>query len=201
MEEASSDYRRASLSLGHENSDGENAKNHDDAVLSEKLDLVLKLLSNLQECFDEKIETDRHKNVLFDNMHRELTNYRNGILEKNIDTMAVDIIQLTDSVYRYIHSYENAEPNKNNYSALLSVVKGISEDLRDILYRQNIEPYSVLGDDVDIRRQKIIQTVETDDESQDNKIAVRLAEGYEKSGKIVRPERIKIFKYNRQEKR
>ena len=201
MNEVSSDYRAASLSLGHENSNSENSNNYEETILSKKLDLVLKLLSNLQECFDEKIETDSHKNVLFDNMHRELTNYRNGILEKNIDTMAVDIIQLTDSVYRYIHSYENAEPNESNYLELLDIIKGISVDLRDILYRQNIEPYNVLGDDVDIRRQKIIQTVETDDESQNNKVAVRLAEGYEKSGKIVRPERIKIFKYNRQEKR
>ena len=40
-----------------------------------------------------------------------------------------------------------------------------------------------------------IQTVPTDDKSKDNLIAVRAADGYEKGDKVLRPERIKIFKY------
>lgn len=49
---------------------------------------------------------------------------------------------------------------------------------------------------VQLRRQKIIQTVPTDDQSKDNLVAVRVADGYEKAGKVLRPERIKIFKYS-----
>ena len=164
-------------------------------IIVEKLDQVLSSISNLQNCFDEKIETDNHKNALFDNMHKELTNHRNGIMEKNIETMALDIIQLTDSVQKYLRTYEKELPTEDNYLKLLKIVGGIAEDLRDILYRQSIEPYSVTGDEVDVRKQKIVQTVETNNASQNNKLAFRLSEGYEKNGKIIRPERIKIFKY------
>ena len=55
-----------------------------------------------------------------------------------------------------------------------------AEDLEDILYRQNIESYRVPGHEVDVRRQKIIQTVPTDDKSKDNLVAVRVADGYER---------------------
>jgi molecular chaperone GrpE len=121
-------------------------------------------------------------------------------VDKNIETMALDIIQLIDAVQQYHQVYEKEMPNEDNYSKLLKIVDGIAQDLRDILYRQSIEPYNVTGDEVDVRKQKIVQTVDTDNESQNNKLAFRLSEGYEKNGKVIRPERIKIFKYNQNNK-
>ena len=160
-----------------------------------KLDVVEQELVDLQKKFDDKIAEDTHKNGLFDNMHRELVRYQNGVLDKIVDTMALDIIQLVDSTKSHARVYSKKEPTEENYKKLLKIVKGIAEDLGDILYRQNIESYRVTGHEVDVRRQKIIQTVPTDDKSKDNLVAVRVADGYEKGDKVLRPEKIKIFKY------
>jgi len=164
-------------------------------ALLEKLDAVQQALATLQQTFDDKIAEDTHKNSLFDNMHRELVRYQNGALDKIVDTIALDIIQLVDTTKGHVRVYDKKEPTEENYKKLLRIVKGIAEDLEDILYRQNIESYRVPGHEVDTRRQKIIQTVPTDDKSKDNLIAVRAADGYEKGDKVLRPERIKIFKY------
>mgnify|MGYP004519442683 CR=1 FL=1 len=161
-----------------------------------KLEAIQKAIAGLQQTFDDKIAEDAHKNGLFDNMHLELTRYQNGAMDKIVDTMALDIIQLVDTTKGHIRVYEKKEPTEDNYKRLLRIVKGIAEDLQDILYRQNIESYRVDGHEVDVRRQKIIQTVPTDDQSKDNLVAVRIADGYEKAGKVLRPERIKIFKYS-----
>jgi len=161
----------------------------------EKLNAVQQALTDLQEKFDDKIAEDTHKNGLFDNMHRELIRYQNGALDKIVDTIALDIIQLVDTTKGHVRVYEKKDPTEENYKKLLRIVKGIAEDLDDILYRQNIESYRVPGHEVDVRRQKIIQTVPTDDKSKDNLVAVRAADGYEKGDKVLRPERIKIFKY------
>lgn len=161
-----------------------------------KLEAIQEALADLQQTFDDKITEDTHKNGLFDNMHRELIRYQNGAMDKIVDTMALDIIQLVDTTKGHVRVYEKKEPTEDNYKRLLRIVKGIAEDLQDILYRQNIEAYRVEGHEVDVRRQKIIQTVPTDDQSKDNLVAVRAADGYEKDGKVLRPERIKIFKYN-----
>lgn len=166
------------------------------ADLLEKLEALQQAVAGLQETFDEKIAEDAHKNGLFDDMHRELTKYQNGAMDKIVDTMALDIIQLVDTTKGHIRVYEKKDPTEENYKRLLRIVKGIAEDLQDILYRQSIESYRVEGHQVDVRRQKIIQTVPTDDQSKDNLVAVRAADGYEKDGKVLRPERIKIFKYN-----
>lgn len=164
-------------------------------ALLEKLDAVQQALATLQQTFDDKIAEDTHKNGLFDNMHHELVRYQNGALDKIVDTIALDIIQLVDTTKGHVRVYNKKEPTEENYKKLLRIVKGIAEDLEDILYRQNIESYRVPGHEVDTRRQKIIQTVPTDDKSKDNLIAVRAADGYEKGDKVLRPERIKIFKY------
>lgn len=164
--------------------------------LLEKMEALQQAVAGLQQTFDDKIAEDAHKNSLFDNMHRELTKFQNGAMDKIVDTMALDIIQLVDTTKGHIRVYEKKEPTEDNYKRLLRIVKGIAEDLQDILYRQNIESYRVEGHQVDVRRQKIIQTMPTDDQSKDNLVAVRAADGYEKDGKVLRPERIKIFKYN-----
>lgn len=160
-----------------------------------KLDAVQQALATLQQTFNDKIAEDTHKNGLFDNMHRELIRYQNGALDKIVDTIALDIIQLVDTTKGHVRVYDKKEPTEENYKKLLRIVKGIAEDLEDILYRQNIESYRVPGHEVDTRRQKIIQTMPTDDKSKDNLVAVRAADGYEKGDKVLRPERIKIFKY------
>lgn len=168
---------------------------HIESQMLLKLDAVQQALATLQQTFDDKIAEDTHKNGLFDNMHRELVRYQNGVLDKIVDTIALDIIQLVDTTKGHVRVYEKKEPTEENYKKLLRIVKGIAEDLEDILYRQNIESYRVPGHEVDVHCQKIIQTVPTDDKSKDNRIAVRVADGYEKGDKILRPERIKIFKY------
>ena len=60
--------------------------------------------------------------------------------------------------------------------------------------------YRVAGHEVDVRRQKIIQTILTDDKARDNLVAVRVADGYTEGDKILRHERIKIFKYEENSK-
>ncbi len=169
--------------------------NVQEGELLAKLDAVQQAIADLQLAFDDKIAVDAHKNGLFDNMHRELVRYQNGALDKIVDTIALDIIQLVDTTKSHVRVYEKKEPTEDNYKRLLRIIKGIAEDLEDILYRQNIESYRVPGHEVDVRRQKIIQTVPTDDQSKDNLIAARTADGYEKGDKVLRPERIKIFKY------
>ena len=163
--------------------------------LNEQLLEIQQKLVELHEIFNDKIFEDEHKNALFDNMHRELTKYQSGAIEKILEVFALDIIQLIDTTKGHIKVYEEKEFSEENYSRLLRVLKGVAEDLQDVLYRESIESFTVAGDEVDVKKQKIIQTIATEDPEKNNHVAFRVAEGYEKNGKVIRPERIKIFKY------
>ena len=67
-------------------------------AVTDRTDEVLAAVSYLRELFENKIETDAHKNQLFDNMHRQLVKYENGAIEKVVDNMAMDVILLSDNV-------------------------------------------------------------------------------------------------------
>lgn len=180
-----------------ENCDSDSAEMKEDTDKNDAATLadVQQELKDLKYQFDEKILNDEHQNKLFDDLHAEVVQYRNGALDKIVDNMALDIIQTIDNGLKTAAKFEKREPSEDNYKRLLRQFNGFIQDMSDILYRQSIEPYSVPGHDVDIKKQKIIGTVPTDNPERDNRIAFRCGAGYEEKGRILRAERIKIFKY------
>lgn len=152
-------------------------------------------ISFIKDKFEIEIVNNKSKDKIIDELHKEVTQYKNGLVEKLIEGMALDIIQLIDSINKNSKIYESKEFTQENYNKLLTLFNSISDDLNDILYRQNIEPYTIDGDNVDIKKQKIVQITDTDDESKHNKISERVSCGYENNQKVLRPERIKIYKF------
>lgn len=157
-------------------------------------DILLKL-DELKSTFERKIERDTHKDQLFDNMHRELIGFQNNMYEKPVNSLALDLIQIIDYMKKDCARYAEGECTAERYQKLLKCLSDIVQELEDALYRHEIEPYQVAGDAVDTKRQKIISVVEIDDANLGGTIAQRLAVGYEKNGKVLRPERIKAYKY------
>lgn len=165
--------------------------------LLENSETLLEQVSALNKKFDQKIKTDMHKAEMFDNMHKELTQYKNGLITQVINNILIDIIQIIDINDKNISLFENQDCSEENYEKIIRILKGISEDLTDVLYRQSVEPYTL--DEIDVKRQKILQVIPTNDISLDRTIAKKIVPGYEKDGKIIRPERISIYKYKESE--
>lgn len=160
---------------------------------------LLEQVSALNKKFDQKIKTDMHKAEMFDNMHKELTQYKNGLITQVINNILIDIIQIIDINDKNISLFENQDYSEENYEKIIKILKGISEDLTDVLYRQSVEPYTL--DEIDVKRQKILQVIPTNDISLDRTIAKKIVPGYEKDGKTIRPERISIYKYKESEEK
>ena len=165
--------------------------------LLENSETLLEQVSALNKKFDQKIKTEMHKAEMFDNMHKELTQYKNGLITQVINNILIDIIQIIDINDKNISLFENQDCSEENYEKIIKILKGISEDLTDVLYRQSVEPYTL--DEIDVKRQKILQVIPTNDISLDRTIAKKIVPGYEKDGKIIRPERISIYKYKESE--
>lgn len=165
---------------------------------SESKEILMKL-DALTLMFNEKIKVDQHKNTMFDNMHKELTQYKNGVNEKLLISVCMDIIQEIDSLYKMVEHYKVLQEQGEDNSKIIAIYEDIIVDLQDVLYRQGVEPYSCPSDKPDVNKQKIISIVKvnSDDESLHNTIAKRITLGYEKDGKVIRPERISIYQIER----
>lgn len=156
--------------------------------------LILENLQQLVRQFQDKIAVDDHKERLFDELHRELQDYKNDLLGALTQSLERDIIQVIDDVCKSVEACREKEPTAENYRHLLELFAGVETDLCDLLYRHGVEPYTV--DAVDVTRQKILSTVRTDRPELDKTIAASHARGWEKDGKTIRPERISVYVYS-----
>lgn len=153
--------------------------------------LILENLQHLVTRFQDKIQTDQHKEQMFNNMHEELMDYKNGLMDSLTLSLERDIIHLIDSIEKTIGVYRDKDKTAENYERLFSQLVGVETDLCDLLYRHGIEPYT--ENEVDVIRQQIIRTVDTEDTSLDKTIAEHLTRGWAKQDRIIRPERVSVY--------
>lgn len=155
--------------------------------------LILETLQQMVAQFQEKISGDQLKQKLFDEMHEELQGYKNGLVDSISLSLERDLILLIDSMERSLKALEGQPPSEENCRKLLALFGGVRTDLADILYRQGTDPYEMPGDEIQVPRQKIITTAPTDNPALDKKLAARLAPGWEKDGRVIRPEHVSAY--------
>jgi molecular chaperone GrpE (heat shock protein) len=189
------DWLRLPLPLHRASADIDGQEIFEDASQA----LILGSLGELVTQFKEKIQTDAHKQSLFDEMHAELREYKNGMLDRLTQAMELDVIKLIDDVERSVAAFSAKQESPEDYSRLFAVLAGVATDLEDLLYRHGVEPYRLPGDGVDVLRQKILSTTQTADPTLDKRVAKRISRGWEKQGKIIRPERISVYLYQQED--
>lgn len=157
--------------------------------------LILENLQLLVHQFQEKISVDSHKEKLFDELHREVQDYKNGMLDGLTRSMELDVIALIDGLEKSLAAFGEKPEDPDSAPKLVELLRGTALDLTDLLYRQGIDPFTVPGDEVEVSRQTTISTVPTDDPALDRKVCARLAKGWVKEGRVIRPERISVYLY------
>ena len=166
----------------------------DTEALKQELADIKAGLATLQESFDQKIKADTYKDSLFKKLHDELQDYRNGTFEKNSDAIALEIIRLIDELGKDLEVFGQTAETDDVSKALYGKTDELRQELLDILYRQSIKPYQEKSEELDSHRQTNVQTVNTEEPEKHRKIAERVADGYEKNGRVIRKERVKVYR-------
>ena len=172
---------------------GDSKRKHvrEDGISNEEL---MDVLLGLKQKFENKIEFDKHKNELFDKMHKQLEDYQNDAIGASVMPITMDLIILIDTIKKN-QSYICKKCSEKDYKKLYDLYMGVSQDLEAVLLRQDIEPYTEDNDKINIKRQKVNKVVYTSDEDKNNMVKESVAPGYEKFGRIIRPEKVDIYKY------
>jgi len=177
----------------------------DQLLVEDSLDLKLLKLENIEKqvdrlCkdFNSKIKYDAHKEKIIDRLHSELQEYKNGLINEQILSIAKDIIKIIDDITRLRN--QNISDNKSDLDAskLINYISTIGSDLEDILIMQDVTPFRADDDIFQPDRQKILKKVEGNDPSMDKKVIESLYPGYDFFGKIVRPEMVTVNIYANQ---
>lgn len=159
---------------------------------------ILKSIEKISLQFEKKAADNSHNQKIIDNLHAELMEYKNDLVGNIILPLERDIMLLIDSCARSLKSFAEQPAGEENQKKLLNFLAGVKTDLADILYRQGIDPFEEPGDNINVSRQNIIKTQITQDPKLDKKLAYRIAPGWQKDLKVIRPEYICAYVYKEQ---
>lgn len=157
---------------------------------------ILEQMDALNKLFNAKIMRNVHEEKIVDQMHKELTKYKEDMYAQLIRPILLDVIDVRDSIMRMAAAYlakpegEQSIPNKTFFD--------YSYDLQDILEKNNVEIYrSKSGDKFEPSRQRIIKKILTQDENMHGVVAESLSCGYQYKGRTISAEKIAVYFFER----
>ncbi len=169
----------------------------DNSEILSKLEELKAQMAKMQASFDGKMRYDESKQQVIDRQHNELERYRQEESAKLSKAIMMDMICEIDSAEKNEKFYESTECTEENFLKLKKLVLRVSEDLRDLLERHDVFAYrSNPGDMFDAKRQRVLKTVPTGDQSLNRIIQESIRWGFEREGKVIRPEQVAVYSYD-----
>ena len=150
-----------------------------EAPLGEVLERIHDRLTSMESL----IEADGTKQQAFDSLYVELGQYKQDFLARALDPVLRDLCLLYDNVV----VEESASP----------AVGRIRTELVEVLYRQGLSllEEDSTGCEPERAKHKSIGTEPTDQADRHGKIARLVKHGFERNGKVFRPQQVVTWKY------
>lgn len=143
-----------------------------------------------------------YKDKIIDDLHQELMRYRNGLKESFNTPLLKAVVREYDRIskqYRIYLEKSRTEPQSELFNKLLSEFQMISFALLNLLSDNAIEPFDFnVGDAHEIKSQKIVEVIETEDREKDGTVAECVACGFRdiETAKLFRQAEVNIYKFN-----
>ena len=167
----------------------------DMAYVVEQLSGLSRQVEQLSQDFESKLKYDSHKEKIIDSLHGELQEHKDGLLKKHIQSMVMDIVKVIDDVRKIVRHYREKDLSESDLPKILDILEDLPSDLEDAFSFQGIRPYTCEGDTFNPARQRVLQKIDTEDESLDKKVAKRLLPGYEWDDNILRLEMVGVYTF------
>ena len=157
-------------------------------------------LADLKNSFDIKLKYDQHKEIVIDRQNKELEDYRSGLIDKVSLQIANDVIQQIDDIEKLSEHYPPFPQREDDglcdkYEKLRKLFLDISESLRDMLGKNDIESYKEgeAGQLFNPKRQRVLKKEVTCDKTLDKRVKRSLRWGFSFNGKVIRPEIVEVY--------
>ena len=155
-------------------------------------------MDQINQLFVRKIQHTTHEEKIVDQMHSELQRYKEDMYSQLVRPVLLDIIEIRDSIIRMSNSFSLKPEGEQDVP--LKTFSGYAFDIQDILEKNNITIYdSKDGDDFNALKQRVIKKVSTPVEQLHCKIAESLSSGYDYMGRVISPEKVAVYIYQKPE--
>ena len=160
---------------------------------------ISEIATNVAEILSQ-VQDFTYKDKINNELHKELLEYKNGLKESFNAPLLKAIVREYDRVnkqHRFYLKESQTEPQSELFDKLLSEFEVLSFALLNLLSDHDIEPFDFnAGDTHDIKLQKIVEVIETEDPAKGGTIAECVVCGFRniETLRILRQAEIKVYK-------
>jgi molecular chaperone GrpE (heat shock protein) len=145
------------------------------------------------QAFTEKLAFDRFKEDQVAQLHAELQQHREGMLERATRPLLNAVIRVHDNLGKVVASLRTRPQEELTPERTFRVLDGFREDLELLLAQHGVEPFDPLDDRFDPRLHTALRTVHTDDPVLTGRIAERLRPGFSHGEALLQKARVAVF--------
>lgn len=151
------------------------------------------LLQEIKGIIQNRLEYDETKEKAFDKLYEEMRRQRelSDMIDRAIKPILTDLLLLHDTMSKFLTW---ADQHDMDIKMLQDHIKGLSDELIEVLYRQEVIPM----DDVDMLNPKLhraTKTVEADTIDEDFRIIDVHRRGFFWRDKVLRPQEVVIKRF------
>lgn len=161
-------------------------------------------MDDLLQLFQERLQYDQHKDMIYDRQYQELEGFRNGMLDKLHKPIIMDIISEIDDFIKlgnfYVQKKEEYSTEKKLdeleklFDKLLKLYLGVVPSLCDLLEKHDVTSWQTEpGAPFDPRIHTVLKKTVTEDPELNKTICKSMRFGFKLNDKIIRREMVDVF--------
>lgn len=175
------------------------AKNNENSEkMFEEIKALNEKIANLNDMFLKKIQSMEFEKNVVNDLHKELQGYKDDLYFKLIKPTLMDLIDMKNSFKRGIENFsQKTEAEKMNF------LETFIFEIDTILEKNDIEIYETditNEQNFDVKKQKIVEKIETDKKENHGKVFKVKSNGYIYKGRVISPEKVEVYVYNEKAK-
>ena len=164
----------------------------------EEIKALNEKIANLNDMFLKKIQSMEFEKNVVNDLHKELQGYKDDLYFKLIKPTLMDLIDMKNSFKRGIENFsQKTEAEKINF------LETFIFEIDTILEKNDIEIYETditNEQNFDVKKQKIVEKIETDKKENHGKVFKVKSNGYIYKGRVISPEKVEVYVYNEKAK-
>jgi molecular chaperone GrpE len=161
---------------------------------------VFSMLSNLQQnlssllhLITNRLSYDKTKETAFDRLYQEMEELKQDQELNQLRPLYIDLILLID---RMNNIYKDKLDSGTVSPELIHILKTLSAELVEILYRRGVEPIYGTSNLFDPKMQQVVEVVPTSNSQEDGQIVEVVRHGFKYKDIILRPEDVIIKRFS-----
>lgn len=147
-------------------------------------------IAELRKTVSETLVNDQVKERAFDQLYKELRQYKDDFLFQAEKPLLLDLLLFYDSLNWFQESLIKQEMSPD---VIADSFQYLLDEFLEVLYRRDVMPIEQ-SETFDRKVHKAVKVAPTDDASLDYKIAQVLKRGFHRADRLLRPEEVIIHR-------